>query len=68
MVATMRKAWMAAALPLVYAVVNMLLAGGSGPSDADIAAVSTTTADIVKTIVEMGIGGFLVWLVPNRPA
>lgn len=64
--AAIRKALVGAALPLVYAIVQQLTGVGDGPTADQIATLSTTTADVVKLLVEMGIGGFLVWLVPNK--
>lgn len=62
-----RKAIVGALLPVIYAVANQLLLDGTGPTEAEITNLSVTAGDAVKLLVEMGIGGFLVWLVPNKP-
>jgi hypothetical protein len=63
---TMRKALVAAALPVVFAIVSQVTGAGDGPTADQVAGLSTTVADFVKIAVEMGVGGFLVWLVPNK--
>jgi hypothetical protein len=60
----MRKALVGAALPLVYAVVQQLTGMGDGPTPDMIAG----AGDAIKLAAEMLIGGFLVWLIPNKPA
>jgi uncharacterized membrane protein len=65
-IAGMRKALVGAFLPLIYAVAQQVTGIGDGPSADQVAAAGDATATVVKLLVEMGVGGFLVWLIPNR--
>jgi hypothetical protein len=64
----MRKAIVAAALPLAYAIVQQITGMGDGPTADQVGALSTTMGSIMTTITTMGVSGLLVWLIPNKPA
>jgi hypothetical protein len=67
MLSTMRKALMGAALPIIYAVANQVLAGGAGPTEAEVTNLSVTAGSAVEMLVQMLVGGVLVWAIPNKP-
>lgn len=61
------KAWTAALVGLVSAVVLQMTGSGAGPTPDQIAGFGGMTGEIIAGLVVGGVNALLVYLVPNTP-